>query len=185
MISGLYQLRVSVMGGLALLTVVSLLGVCAPSAAVAGDAKVVVGKPAPDFTLPKQDDTNVSLGDLKGKWVVLYFYPKDDPPGCTIQACDFTEGIKAFEKINATVIGCSPDSTESHRKFIEKHDLKIDLLSDTKRDMMKTYGAINGKKVQRSTVLIDPKGVVAHHWPKVSPKGHIDEVKKKLKELQK
>ncbi|HEY0706245.1 MAG TPA: peroxiredoxin, partial [Polyangia bacterium] len=125
-------------------------------------------------------------------WTVLYFYPKDDTPGCTIQACDFTAGLKAFEKLDATVIGCSPDSTESHRKFIAKHKLTITLLSDPERETIKTYGAWGEKNlygkvsegVLRSTVIIDPKGKVAHHWPKVSAKGHADEVQEKLQELK-
>ncbi|MBI1371310.1 MAG: redoxin domain-containing protein [Phycisphaera sp.] len=155
------------------------------TARAADDAKVAVGQPAPAFTLPIQDDTKVALADLKGKWVVLYFYPKDDTPGCTIEACDFTDGVKSFEKLDAKVLGCSPDSTESHRAFIKKHDLKIDLLSDPKRETMTTYGAFDGKKVVRSTVIINPEGKVAFHWPKVAPKGHAAEVKAKLEELKK
>jgi len=184
MISGLYQQRREVSFVTVLAAVTSMLGGGFEAEAIAGE-KVEVGKPAPAFKLPIQDESMVSNADLKGKWVVLYFYPKDDTPGCTIQACDFTDGVKAFENLNAKVIGCSPDSPESHRKFIKKHDLKIDLLSDQKRKMMRTYGAINGKRVQRSTVVINPEGVVAYHWPKVSAKGHADEVKKKLEELQK
>src|SRR5262245_62237208 len=93
-------------------------------------AQVTVGKKAPDFALKNQDDQTVKLSDLKGRWVVLYFYPKDDTPGCTIEACDFTAGSKGFEGLKATVVGCSPDSPESHRKFIAKHKLKLTLLSD-------------------------------------------------------
>jgi peroxiredoxin Q/BCP len=152
---------------------------------------LTVGKPAPAFALKNQDDETVKLKDLAGKWTVLYFYPKDDTPGCTIEACDFTAGLKDFEKLDATVIGCSPDSTESHRKFIAKYKLKVTLLSDPERETIKTYGAWGEKNlygkisegVLRSTVIIDPKGKVAHHWPKVSAKGHADEVQEKLKEL--
>src|SRR3954454_22729828 len=97
---------------------------------MADDAKITVGKKAPNFSLANQNDETVKLEDLKGSWVVLYFYPKDDTTGCTVQACAFTSGLKNFEKLEAKVLGCSPDSTESHRKFIAKHKLKIDLLSD-------------------------------------------------------
>src|SRR5688572_26517536 len=94
------------------------------------DSALTVGKKAPDFNLPNQDDEPVKLSGLAGRWVVLYFYPNDDTPGCTVEACDFTAGLKDFEKLEATVLGCSPNSTESHRKFIAKYKLKIDLLSD-------------------------------------------------------
>jgi peroxiredoxin Q/BCP len=151
-----------------------------------------IGKRAPAFTLPDQDDEKVRLGDLKGEWVVLYFYPRDDTPGCTIEANDFTKGLKAFEKLGARVFGCSGDSTESHRKFIAKRKLKISLLSDADHKVMEKYGAwgeknMYGRKtmgVIRSTVLIDPAGKVAHHWPKVQAKGHAEKVKEKLAELQ-
>lgn len=162
-------------------------------AAKESPAEVVVGKPAPPFTLKNQDDKDISAADFKGKWLVLYFYPKDDTPGCTIQACDFSDSLNDLEKVNATVLGISGDSTESHRAFIKKHNLKITLLSDPGRGMMKPYKAFietekDGKKtgkVQRSTVIINPAGVVAHHFPVVTPKGHIVELKAKLAELQK
>ena len=155
------------------------------------DSKIEVGDKAPAFTLKNQDDQNVKLSDFKGRWLVLYFYPKDDTPGCTIEACDFTSGIKDFEKLDATVLGCSPDSPEMHRKFIAKHKLKITLLSDPGHEVLERYGAwgeknMYGKKsmgVIRSTVLIDPAQKVAHHYRKVSAKGHADAVRAKLKEL--
>lgn len=160
--------------------------VCAAVAFAADTQSAVdVGKPAPAFRLPDQNDQPVSLTELRGKWVVLYFYPKDDTPGCTAEACEFTDALKDFESLSAVVLGCSPDSPESHRKFIEKHDLKISLLSDQKRQVMTTYGAYDGKRVIRSTVIIDPHGNIAHHWPKVKPRGHAAEVKAKLTELQK
>ena len=152
-----------------------------------------INKKAPAFTLQDQNDQKVRLADLKGQWVVLYFYPRDDTPGCTTEACDFTAGIKHFEKLEARVFGCSPDSTESHRKFIAKHKLKVTLLSDPDRKVMTRYGAFGekvlyGKKsmgVIRSTVIIDPTGKIAHHWPKVaSAKGHVDKVREKLAELK-
>jgi peroxiredoxin Q/BCP len=158
------------------------------------DSKIEVGQKAPAFALKNQDDKTVKLSDdeLKGHWVVLYFYPKDDTPGCTIQACDFTSGLRGFEKLDAVVLGCSPDSTESHRKFIAKHKLKIELLSDPSHETLERYGAWGEKNmygkittgVIRSTVIIDPAGKVAHHYRKVSAKGHAESVAAKLKELQ-
>ena len=152
---------------------------------------ITVGKKAPAFTLPNQDGDKVRLSELKGEWVVLYFYPRDDTPGCTTQACDFTASIKKFEKLDARVIGCSPDTPEKHQKFIAKHELKIELLSDPEHEVLEKYGAwgektLYGKKsmgVIRSTVLIDSSGKVAEHWPKVRAKGHADAVREKLAEL--
>jgi peroxiredoxin Q/BCP len=156
------------------------------------DSKIEVGDKAPAFSLKNQDGETVKLSDFKGRWVVLYFYPKDDTPGCTIEACDFTAGIKGFEKLDAVVLGCSPDSPEMHRKFIAKHKLKIVLLSDPSHEVLERYGAwgeknMYGKKtlgVIRSTVLIDPAQKVAQHYRKVSAKGHADAVRAKLQELR-
>lgn len=153
---------------------------------------LAVGSPAPAFTLPDQDGNPVSLQELQGRWVVLYFYPKDDTPGCTTEACDFTAGLKDFEGLNAVVLGCSPDHAASHRKFIAKHGLKITLLSDTDHQVMERYGAWGEKKmygkttqgVIRSTVLIDPAGQVAHHWKNVRAAGHAEQVRNKLAERQ-
>jgi peroxiredoxin Q/BCP len=159
---------------------------------MAATSSISVGKKAPDFALKNQDDEVVRLRDLTGRWVVLYFYPKDDTPGCTVEACDFTAGLKGFEKLEATVLGCSPDSTESHRKFIAKHKLKITLLSDPDHEALEAYGAWGEKNmygrvtqgVLRSTAIIDPQGKVAHHWPRVSAQGHASVVREKLKDLQ-
>lgn len=155
------------------------------------DSKIEVGKKAPAFTLQDQDGEKVALRDLSGQWVVLYFYPKDDTPGCTTEACQFTAGIKAFEKLDAAIFGVSPDSPESHQTFIEKFDLAIDLLCDPRKKMMTAYGAWGKKNmygkitegVIRSTVIVDPAGKVAHHWKKVKADGHAEQVKKKLEEL--
>jgi peroxiredoxin Q/BCP len=152
---------------------------------------IEIGKRAPAFTLADQHDEKVRPADFKGQWVVLYFYPRDDTPGCTVEACDFTAGIKQFEKLDAVVLGVSPDSTESHRRFSKKHKLKVRLLSDPKHAVMETYGAwgaktLYGKKsvgVLRSTVLIDPAGKVAYRWPKVQAKGHAEKVREKIEEL--
>jgi peroxiredoxin Q/BCP len=157
-----------------------------------GGSTLKVGSKAPAFTLPDQDGKQVKLSDFAGRWVVVYFYPKDDTPGCTTEACEFTEGIKAFEKLDAVVLGCSADTLESHRKFIAKHGLKLTLLSDADRSAMKAYGAWGEKRmygrttmgVIRSTVLIDPKGVVVYHWPNVKAAGHAEKVREKLAELR-
>lgn len=151
-----------------------------------------VGSKAPAFTLANQEGRRVSLKDWAGRWVVLYFYPKDDTPGCTTEACEFTSKLAAFEGLGAAVLGVSPDSIESHQKFIRKHKLAVELLSDPDHAVAEKYGAwgeksLYGKKYEgilRSTVLIDPKGRVAHHWPKVSPAGHAGEVRRILEQFQ-
>jgi peroxiredoxin Q/BCP len=156
------------------------------------DSPVQVGAAAPAFTLQDQDGVAVSLADLRGQWVVLYFYPKDDTPGCTTEACEFTEGIEAFRGLDAEVLGCSADSPEKHRKFIAKYGLAVRLLSDPDHAVMERYGAWGEKSmygrttmgVIRSTVLIDPGGRVAAHWPKVKAAGHAAKVKEKLEELR-
>ena len=150
------------------------------------------GEPALEFCLYDQADAQHCLDDLRGKWVVLYFYPKDNTSGCTLEAIDFTGALTDLEKLNATVIGVSPDSTKSHQNFITKHDLKIKLLSDPEHKTLEDYGAWQKKKlygrefmgVVRSTYIINPEGKIEHIWPKVKVKGHVEEVKEKLVELQ-
>lgn len=148
------------------------------------------GKKAPAFSLPSDEGKKIALKDFKGKsWVVLYFYPKDDTPGCTTEACDFRDSLKAFEKLDAVILGVSPDSVESHVKFRKKHDLNFNLLSDTDRKICEKYGVwveknMYGRKfmgVQRATFLIDPDGKIAHIWPKVKVAGHIDDIAATLK----
>lgn len=155
------------------------------------EATIEVGEKAPSFTLVDQDENKVRLADLKGEWVVVYFYPKDDTPGCTTEACEFTSALSDFEGLGAKVLGVSPDSPESHRKFRDKHDLTVTLLSDPKHQMMERYGAWGEKNmygkikegVIRSTVLIDPKGKVAHHWKRVKAAGHAQKVREKIEAL--
>ena len=150
-----------------------------------------VGKKAPAFALPNEAGEKVTLADLTGQWKVLYFYPKDDTPGCTTEACDFTDGLKSFETLNATVLGVSPDSVQSHQKFRDKYDLKVTLLSDPEKGILEKYGAFGTKKtygieslgVIRSTFLIDPDNKIAHAWPNVKAKGHAEQVMLKLKDL--
>lgn len=134
------------------------------------------GKKAPAFALPDQDGTTVSLDSLKGRDVLLYFYPKDDTPGCTKEACGFRDRWKDLQKKGVVVLGVSADDAESHRKFIAKYKLNFPLLSDADRKVMKAYGAY-GKKMMygvekigviRSSVWIGPDGVVKKHWRKVA-----------------
>ncbi|MBD3824921.1 MAG: peroxiredoxin [Epsilonproteobacteria bacterium] len=151
-----------------------------------------VGKKAPEFCLPNQDDVEICLRDILGKWIVLYFYPKDSTPGCTTEACEFSEAAPDFSGLDAIIIGVSGDSTKSHRNFIAKKDLNITLLSDVETTMMQSYGVWQLKKnygkeymgVVRTTCIIDPQGVVRALWEKVKVKGHVAEVQAKLTELQ-
>lgn len=151
-----------------------------------------VGRPAPSFSLPDQDGNAVTLADLRGRWVVLYFYPKDDTPGCTVEACEFTALLPDFGGLDAVVLGCSADSAAAHTKFIAKHRLGIRLLTDADRAVMRAYGAygeklLYGKPVVgviRSTVLIAPDGTVAHQWPTVRAAGHAEQVRATLAALQ-
>ena len=156
-------------------------------------AELKIGACAPEFALKNEAGTTLRLNDLKGKWVVLYFYPKDNTPGCTVEALDFTRLLKDFEKLNATILGVSPDSCQSHQKFIEGKKLRVTLLSDPEHKTLETYGVwqlkeFMGKKfmgVVRSTLLIDPEGKIAFLWPGVKADGHAEAVREKLKELQK
>ena len=151
-----------------------------------------IGTKAPEFCLPNQDETEICLRDLGGKWIVLYFYPKDNTSGCSRQACDFTANIDSFESMEAVVLGVSPDSPKKHRNFIEKKDLGITLLSDEDRSVLESYGVWQLKKmygreymgVVRSTYIINPDGKIAFKWEKVRVKGHIEAVKEKLKEIR-
>ena len=150
-----------------------------------------LGKPAPDFCLKDQQDRDIKLSDLRGNWVVLYFYPKDDTPGCTAEACEFTESLSDFDELDALVYGVSPDDTESHREFIDKFGLGVGLLSDPDHDVLLRYGAWGEKNlygnitvgVLRSTTIVDPEGNVAHHFKNVRAKGHAAKVREKVREL--
>ena len=155
-------------------------------------AKLKEGKPAPDFSLPSSEGRQVSLSDFKNrKKVVLYFYPKDDTPGCTQEACDFRDTLKKIEKEDAVVLGVSKDSLDSHEAFIKKYKLPFPLLSDENKEVIKQYGvwkekSLYGKKymgVERTTVVIDKKGIVRQIFPKVKVNGHAEEVLKALSGL--
>lgn len=147
---------------------------------------------APLFSLPNQDNAEISLLNFRGSYVVLYFYPKDKTPGCTTEACDFRDSMESLNALGAVVLGVSPDPTQSHQSFINKESLNFTLLSDTNKEVLKMYGAFGVKKlygkeyegVIRSTFLIDPQGKIAHIWRNVKVKGHIEEVREKLEALK-
>lgn len=143
-----------------------------------------VGDKAPEFTLPTGSGEKFSLKDLKGKKVVLYFYPKDDTSGCTKEACSFRDNIKVIQKKGAVVIGASIDSVQSHQKFASKYDLPFTLVSDEEKVLVKKYGvwkekSMYGRKymgIERTTFVIDEKGVITHIFPKVKVDGHTEEI---------
>ncbi len=150
------------------------------------------GSAAPDFTLPDVGGDNVSLADFRGKWVVLYFYPRDNTSGCTTEASEFSSLVDTFHELGAVVIGISKDSVASHQSFTQKHNLRVLLLADTERTTLEAYGAWRLKKAYgkesmgtvRSTVLIDPEGNVAAFWPRVAKAaGHAAKVLERLREL--
>lgn len=150
-----------------------------------------VGDKAPVFSLPGSGETTLSIKDFAGKNVVLYFYPKDDTPGCTTEAKDFSSMAEEFAGANAVVIGMSKDSVAKHEKFIAKHDLSVLLASDEAGEVLESYGVWVEKRmygrtymgIQRATFLIDADGVIQEIWPKVKVKGHAEDVLARLKEL--
>jgi len=151
-----------------------------------------IGDTIPAFCLPNQDEEEICFRDIKGRWIVVYFYPKDNTPGCTTEACDFTAALPDFTGLEAIILGVSPDSPKKHRNFIEKKSLKITLLADEEKELCKSFGMWQLKKfmgreymgVVRSTFLIAPDGTLAYKWEKVKVKNHVAEVKEKLIELQ-
>jgi peroxiredoxin Q/BCP len=152
---------------------------------------VTIGEKAPDFCLRDQDEKDICLKDFKNKWVVLYFYPKDNTPGCTLEAINFTHHESEFDELNAVVLGIIKYSCESHKKFQQKHDLTVALLSDPEHEVIEKYGVWKPKKLygkeflgtERSTFVIDPEGKIEYKWVKVKVPGHIETVLSKLKEL--
>lgn len=147
------------------------------------------GVPAPDFSLPAHDGRTIRLSDYKGKnHVILYFYPKDDTPGCTKEACSFRDNIVAIQHLNATVLGVSVDSVASHKKFSDKHNLNFQILADDQFKVTRQYGTLTrfmGMSIaRRSTVLIDPKGNIRKLFPSVEPEDHAREIHQVLKTLQ-
>ena len=155
-------------------------------------AGLKVGDLAPDFTATDDRDKRISLSDFKGHTVVLFFYPKDDTPGCTVEACAFQEALPTFEGVNAKVIGVSPDPVKKHVKFKEKFGLEYPLVADTDHAVSEAYGVWGEKKfmgrkymgVARTTFVIDAKGRIAHVFEGVKPAGHADEVAEVVRGLK-
>ncbi|MEL4897262.1 thioredoxin-dependent thiol peroxidase [Crocosphaera sp. Alani8] len=151
-----------------------------------------IGQSAPDFTLNNPQGKSVTLKDNFGQWLILYFYPKDNTPGCTTEAQDFSRFNPEFEKLSTKIVGISPDSEKSHCKFIEKHNLLIELLCDPDHQVAKAYGIWSLKKfmgkeymgIVRSTFIINPQGNITYVWSKVRVKDHAEKVLGKLQELQ-
>lgn len=143
-----------------------------------------VGQEAPEFSSVDQDGNTLKLSDFRGKPVVLYFYPKDDTPGCTAEACNFRDNSDQYENAGVKVLGVSVDSQKSHKKFVEKYGLNFTLVADDSKSIATQYGVLGGNTASRVTYLIDRDGKIAHVYPKVSPKEHAVEVMGKLKELQ-
>ncbi len=154
--------------------------------------ELTVGMKAPDFCLPDIDEHMVCLVEERGVFVVIYFYPKDNSSGCTLEARSFSDAMETFARDNTPVFGISPDSIASHRRFSEKQQLTVTLLSDPEHLVIEAYGTWKQKKmygreymgVERSTFIIDPDGNIAHIWRKVKVKGHVEEVLARLEELR-
>jgi peroxiredoxin Q/BCP len=153
---------------------------------------IAEGDKAPNFSLEADDGTTVTRDSLAGKNVVLYFYPKDDTPGCTKEACDFRDAFPRFDKVDAVVVGVSPDSPDSHRKFKKKYSLPFRLLSDKSHKVAEAFGVWKEKSmygrnymgIERTTIVIDRKGRVARIFPKVKVAGHAAEVESAVRELE-
>ena len=172
------------------ISVVLLTLLFAALVAVAADTPQppTAGNPAPTFTLPSQEGAQVSLDQFKGKWVVLYFYPKDFTSGCTIEAHNFQRDLDKYTQKNAAILGVSVDTVDSHKGFCTKEGLNFKLLADPSHAVVEKYGSImeyNGMTLAaRNTFLIDPTGVIRKVYLKVSPQGHSDEVLADLQQLQ-
>lgn len=150
-----------------------------------------IGDKVPDIRLPSSSGKDVSLTDYKGKKIVLYFYPKDDTPGCTTEACEFRDAIKSYEGLNTVIIGVSKDSLKSHDKFMAKYNLPFELLSDEDLKLMELFGVWKEKTmygktflgVNRSTFLIDEKGVIVKAWRNVKVSSHVADVLDEIKKM--
>jgi peroxiredoxin Q/BCP len=149
-------------------------------------AAPALGSAAPDFKLQDQNGKWHTLADYRGKWVALYFYPKDQTPGCTTQACDFRDNIFAFRETGAVILGVSVDDIKSHKEFAEKHGLPFSLLADPTKETAQRYGVMNFTGfAKRETFLIDPKGTIVKRYVVSEPKGHSEVVLKDIKGMQK
>ncbi|MBS3061894.1 MAG: thioredoxin-dependent thiol peroxidase [Candidatus Diapherotrites archaeon] len=157
------------------------------------ETELTVGQKAPVFSLPDQNGKKMRLSEYNGKWLVIYFYPKDNTPGCTLEAIDFTKEAPKFKKAGIEIVGISPDSGESHCRFIEKQRLDLTLLTDADHAVAQKFGVWRLKKlygrayegIYRSTFLVDPKGKIAFVWYGVQVIGHANQVLEKAKETQK
>lgn len=155
--------------------------------------KLTIGEKAPDFEVEDQSGETQSLKQYKGQWVLLYFYPKDDTPGCTKEACAFRDNFPAFKKLKAVVLGVSVDALTKHKKFIEKYQLPFTLLADTEKKVVEAYGVWGKKKFMgreylgtfRTSFLIDPVGKIAKIYEDVKPEQHAEEVLEDIKTLAK
>jgi thioredoxin-dependent peroxiredoxin len=157
-----------------------------PLAAASAAEMPQAGQPAPGFSLPSQEGSPVSLNQFHGKWVVLYFYPKDMTQGCTIEAHNFQQDLPKYDKQNAVIVGVSVDSTDSHKEFCAKESLTFKLLADTDKKVVDQYGSLGARGVaSRNTFLIDPNGRVVKVWTGVNPSKHSEEVLAALAEMKK
>jgi thioredoxin-dependent peroxiredoxin len=155
------------------------------------DRGILPMRKALDFCLPDQKGETTCLKDFRGKWVVLYFYPKDNTKGCTLEATDYRDNLESLEKLGAAIVGVSPDSVKSHQNFAEKYNLNFNILSDPEHGVLVKYGVWQLKKmygreymgVVRSTFIINPEGHIENEWINVRVKGHVEKVKQKLSEL--
>ncbi len=152
-----------------------------------------VGDSAPDFTLPTNNNGEFTLSSLKGQYTIIYFYPKDNTPGCTTESCGFRDALPEFTKLNASIIGISKCSIKKHDNFVKKYDLNFPLASDENSDVCERYGtwkekSMYGKNflgIERATFIIDPEGNIAAIWRKVKVKGHVEAVQETLNNLKK
>jgi thioredoxin-dependent peroxiredoxin len=165
--------------------VTALVALSASVCAADADKAPAEGSAAPAIKLQDQSGTWHTLEQYKGKWVVLYFYPKDDTPGCTTQACELRDNIFAYRKANAVILGVSVDDVESHKKFAKEQDLPFAILADSTKEVSKKYGVLKSfgpaQVASRQTFLINPEGKIAKHWSSVDPKGHSDMVLAEIK----
>ena len=161
----------------------------AATGVIAAEPIPQVGQTAPDFTLISQDGSRISLHDFRGKWVVLYFYPKDNTTGCTIEARNFQRDLKMYEQHHAVIVGVSVDSADSHKDFCAKQGLTFKLAADTDKEVSRRYGSLTNlvvvKMSARNTFLVDPAGKIAKVWESVSPGRHSEEVLATLRQLTK
>ncbi|MDQ6973975.1 MAG: peroxiredoxin [Mariprofundaceae bacterium] len=156
------------------------------------DYHLNVGDAAPEIMLPTSPEGELALSAYKGAWVIVYFYPKDNTPGCTTESCEFRDALPDFTSAHANIVGVSRDSVKSHSNFIHKHDLNFPLISDTEEALCKAFDVLHLKKnygkaymgIERSTFIINPEGHIAYIWRKVRVKDHVSNVLETLKKLQ-